>query len=273
LISANIAGVFLSLRVEMPTERVEGIRMGPPRLPLELARAKLLWSKTDTPESYATRANQTIHDSMINGDVTTDLSRWRLEIPVWENWVLHGLGVIEPKLRSYRFWDYHKEFERGIGLCGHLSTILVGYLEANGVPARMVGLSGHMIVTAEVAPGVWYLFDPDYGVVIPHALEVVENSQELIEAAYAAEDDATLRAIINYYASKTDNSVDSTGRGGFYTSWGDTAEEYSVRENLANILKWVVPVSLVLFGACILVLTFLGGRRQRRRPRGVVPQG
>jgi hypothetical protein len=130
-----------------------------------------------------------------------------------------------------------------------------------------------MIVTAEVAPGVWYLFDPDYGVVIPHALEVVENSQELIEAAYAAEDDATLRAIINYYASKTDNSVDSTGRGGFYTSWGDTAEEYSVRENLANILKWVVPVSLVLFGACILVLTFLGGRRQRRRPRGVVPQG
>jgi hypothetical protein len=269
LVAANIAGFLLPLRASMPSELVEGIRADGPRLPFEEGVKLLDWRDGDSPEGYARRANQAVFDSMIHGDVSTDLGRWRLEIPLWENWTLHTLGVMNPSLRKYRYWDHEKEFERGIGLCGNLSSVLVGYLAENGIPAKVVGLQGHVVVTAEVRPGVWYIFDPDYGVVIPHSLEQIESEPSLAEAAYRngakVPDAASLPMVVGYYATATDNVIDQSGREGIYYSVDESAEVYRSREQLVEILKWVVPPLMLAAGLAFGLMAFLWRRPRRER--------
>jgi hypothetical protein len=269
LMGANIAGFFLPLRAEMPTEFVLGIRLDGPRMPYEEGVEQLKWRADDSAESYALRVNKVVSDSMIHGDASTDLGRWRLEIPVWENWSLHTFGAMNPDFRKYRYWDHKKEFERGIGLCGNMSSIVIGYLAENGVPARTVGLNGHVVVTAEVRPGVWYILDPDYGVVLPNSLEEVQNNPAIVEAAYrrAVHDERTINMVVDYYATTADNSVDASGREGLYYSWDGSAEVYRNREQFMEWLKWIAPSLMLAAGLAIGVGAFLL-RRRRRGPSG-----
>jgi hypothetical protein len=271
LIAANIAGMFLPMRAEMPEEFVQGIRQTGPRLPYDQALQRLAFLKSDTAESYARRANLAVFESMIHGDVSTDLGRWRLEIPPWKNWSLHALGAMSPSLRKYRYWDHEQEFERGIGLCGNLSSILVGYLAENGIPARIVGLEGHVVVTAEVRPGVWYILDPDYGVVMPYALDQVQQNPGLVVDAYKpSTDEQMLGMIVSYYASAADNYIDQTGRDGFYSSWDGSADIYRSREQLMEQLKWLVP-SVLLAAGLLLGLVAFFWRARRRQPQETDP--
>lgn len=267
LMLANVAGFYLPLRAEMPTEPVQGIRELGPRMPLEEGVRLLQWAEGDTPESYARRANQVVFESMIHGDVSTDLGRWRLEIPLWENWSLHTLGVMNPSFQKYRYWNHEKEFERGIGLCGNLSAVLVGYLTENGIPARVVGLEGHVVVTAEVRPGVWYIFDPDYGVVLPHSLEQVQNDPGLVDAAYATATDANMRGmVVSYYATPENNTIDPGGRDGYYSGWDGSAEIYREREQFMELLKWVMPSGMLAIGLAFGLTAFLLRSRRREAP-------
>jgi hypothetical protein len=268
LIGANVLGFFLPLRAEMPTEPVPGIRIDAERLPFDDGIKQLAWRDSDSAESYARRANQVIFESMIHGDPSTDLGRWRLEIPVWENWSLNALGAVNPTFKKYRYWDHVKEFERGVGLCGNLSAILVGYLAEQGIAGRIVGLHGHVVVTAEVRPGVWYIFDPDYGVVLPYSVEELQNSPNLVEGAYrSATDPRTLGMIVDYYATSENNSVDQSGRDGFYSSWDGSAEIYRNREQFMEWLKWVAPSLMLAAGLALGVGAYLL-RRRRRDPSG-----
>jgi hypothetical protein len=267
LMAANIAGFFFDLRVTMPTEPVQGIRLNTPRLPFEEGLKLLAWREGDTPESYGRRANQVVYDSMVHGDPSSDLGRWRLEVPVWENWSLHGLGVMNPAFRKYRFWSHEKEFERGIGLCGHLSAILIGYMNENGIPARIVGLQGHVVVTAEVRPGVWYIFDPDYGVVMPHSLDEVEANPDLVHQAYMNATDERMRnMVVDFYRSDVDNSIDPSGRDGMYSGLDGSAEVFRQRERLAEQIKWPVPAGLMATGLVIGLIGFFWRRRRRDDP-------
>lgn len=265
LMAANIVGLFIPLRPEIPTEPVAGIRLVPTQLTYADAVGQLAWKEGDSAESYARRANHAVFASTIHGDVSTDLGRWRLEIPVWENWSLNALGAVNPLFRKYRYWDHEKEFERGIGLCGNLSSILIGYLADNGITGRIVGLDGHVVVTAEVRPGTWYILDPDYGVVIPHSLEEVQGDPAMVEAAYRNAVDAhALGMVIDYYTTPHNNSIDQSGRDGFYSGWDGSAEIYRSREQFMELLKWVVPSVMLAAGLAIgLVAFFWRGRRRK----------
>lgn len=273
LMAANIAGMFLSLRPDMPSGPVEGIRLVPAEAAYEEALNQLEWKEGDSAEAYAHRANQMIFEATFHGDPPTDLGRWRLEIPVWENWSLNALGAVNPLLKKYRYWNHEKEFERGIGLCGNLSAILVGYLEEHDIPGRIVGLDGHVVVTAEMRPGVWHILDPDYGVVIPHSLEELQSDPALVEAAYSGTVDShVLGMIVGYYTTPHNNSIDQSGRDGFYSGWDGSAEIYRSREQFLELLKWVVPSAMLAVGLAIGLLAFFW-RGRRRKAAGPVETG
>jgi hypothetical protein len=152
------------------------------------------------------------------------MEKYRVAIPITENWILYALAAIRPELRSYIFWDPRKEIERGIGLCGNVSSALVGVLRQHGIDARFVGLTGHVVVEN----GAWCILDPDVGVVIPNSLSEIENDPSIARRSYKdallktglpeSEQEWHVNLITEFYASKHDNFVDPSGRLGFYSS-------------------------------------------------------
>jgi hypothetical protein len=271
---ANMAGLFLSLR---PANLASlATTFGPNDLTMtyDEALVELERRPEDTPATYAERATFTLNAAVVHAAPATELDKWRMHVPLWENWALHFLGLVDAKTRRYLFWNPHKHLERGIGLCGDLTAILVAFLRDNGVEARTASVGGHVVATVEVAPGVWHLFDPDYGLVVPYSLEEVQANPALIQAAYtewAAErpdlSDYTRRyaaeVIPSFFASAEDNSIDPNGRDGFYSGLAGTTEAYAAREALLYRVKWVVPLALILAGIGGAILAW---RRPMRRP-------
>ncbi len=115
------------------------------------------------------------------------VDRYRLRVPVYENYLLYLASYIRPDyFEKYEFVSARKALERGIGLCSQQAMAVRGAMKRNGVPARIVLLSGHVVVTAEVDRGEWWVLDPDYGVVIPKSISEIERDPEIIRPYYRA---------------------------------------------------------------------------------------
>jgi hypothetical protein len=265
LTGANIAGEFLSLR--HPDVASLARDFGPSDLTMsyEDALAQLEPRDGDTPALYAERATFALNAAVVHAAPATDLGKWRMHVPIWENWALHLLGLVDARTRRYTFWNAHKHLERGIGLCGDLSAVLVAFLRENGLDARVASVAGHVVATAEVEPGVWRLYDPDYGLVIPHSLQAVEADPTLAQTAYARwaaerpdldEYTRTFAATVipSFFASAGDNSIDPEGRLGYYSGLAQSAQAYIAREALLYRIKWIVPVALLLLGLGVALL-------------------
>jgi hypothetical protein len=213
---------------------------------------------------YVTRATLAVANSVLHEWNDEHFKKFRVHIPIWENWILHFLGLIRPELRDYIFWDHRRGLERGVGLCGHVSSILVGFLREQGLDARTVALSGHMVVTVQVEDGSWHLLDPDYGVVIPHSLEQVIEDPDILERAYserlmytalsAQERTAIMGRILDYYGHTESNMVDGTGRLGYYSGMAFPAEWYAQRERLTYALIWPIPLAMLGAGAVLFAI-------------------
>jgi hypothetical protein len=70
--------------------------------------------------------------------------------------------------------------------------------------------------------------------------------------------------ITKYYASATDNSVDDTGRVGYYSGLASPAEWYERRELLACQLKWPLPIAAILLG-CVMACPRIWQIRRTQR--------
>lgn len=184
LMGTNLAGLFLPLRSPTLTDKVGTYGEGDLVYSQWEAFRLLDWRADDTVLSFATRANDAIAGAVLHGWTVSEFRELRVIIPLWENWLLRALGQARPEFTEYIFWDPRKTIERGIGLCGHVSSALVGILRERGIDARMVTLFGHVAVTVEVEPGVWHIFDPDLGIAIPHDLSVLEQRADLVRYYY-----------------------------------------------------------------------------------------
>lgn len=109
-----------------------------------------------------------------------------LVVPVWENYLLYAFSFLHPSTyRAYEFVDYRRAIERGIGQCGQQALAVVGFLETHGFNTGFADLSRHVVATAEVEPGTWYVLDPDFGLSIPHSVEDLAADQSLVESYYS----------------------------------------------------------------------------------------
>ncbi len=110
---------------------------------------------------------------------------YHLTVPVWENYFLYLLRFLKPDTyKSYELSGYRRALARGIGQCGQQAMTVIGFQADHGFATGFIQLTGHVVATAEVAPGEWYVLDPDYGVSIPHSLGELENDRTLVERYY-----------------------------------------------------------------------------------------
>ena len=112
-------------------------------------------------------------------------TKYNLTIPVYENYILWLKQFTDAKhYKLYEFCDYKHALERKIGLCSQQAIIICGILEDKHIPAKIVALSGHVVATAEVKKGDWWILDGDYGVIIPKSIEEIEKDSTLIIPYY-----------------------------------------------------------------------------------------
>ncbi len=214
-------------------------------------------------ETYFKRLNQLVNGSISHLWHSDDAKyRYHGHVPPWENYILWTLGYLwSERVGQYEFFDWRKAVERGIGLCSQHALVISGILEENGIESSIVGLEEHVVATAKTTNGDWWILDPDYGVVIPHDLQTLEQQPELVSEYYApsilncspplktktCQDVAYMAGI---YQSTENNHIYPSGHTGYSWKW------YLI-EKVAYLLKWAIP--LLLFGYTLFRF------RQRRR--------
>jgi len=241
LLGLNLAGLVLPLRSPALGEvQNPKLRKGPVLPEAELYARLARRGETDA--EYAVKATAAIHQGIAHYWSDEGVSRFNLRVPPWENYLLFLAQYVYPEqYRKYAFHDYRKAIARGVGLCNQQAMVLAQVLERAGVAARIVALSGHVVVMARVDPATdrWWVLDPDYGVIVPHSIREIERNPELIRAAYAAAgyDAATIDGLVQVYASPG-NSVWPSARTYF-------GRKYYV-EVAAYVAIWAIPVLLLL---------------------------
>lgn len=246
LLGLNIYGSFKSLRSPDATQN-----------PADFSHAKIIgsdeaWDRlarldiTDR-RQFALQANEIIGQTMkhvnFNEIEKNDSAYYyRLTVPIWENYFLYIFKFLKPSTYEiYELSDYKRAIERGVGQCGQQSMALIGFLEEKGFNTGFVQLNGHVAATAEVAPGEWYVLDPDYGVSIPRSAEELASSRELVETYYSR------------FLHR--NPWGMYGPEPLRVAYGGAGLRYprgSVIEELAYAAKWAFPVVLFLFALWVL---------------------
>lgn len=201
--------------------------------------------------NFALRASEIIgsamkHERYGGGDFAPEVySQYFMTIPVWENYFLYLFSFLKPSTYvSYELSGFRHALERGIGQCGQQTMTVIGFLEEHGFNTGFIQLNGHVVATAEVAPGEWYVLDPDYGVSIPHSIDELANDRALVEKYYSR---FLHRNPWRLYGT-LENEVVYGGAGMRYPRG-------SVIEEFAYFAKWVFPITLFLAGGLALAIS------------------
>lgn len=186
LICLNLIGLTTNLRNEGVYQEKQSLRYG-----IDL-------SEEDFHKEYSKIFNTDISDSMKVARLTKTVNRamlhywykekgeaYNIKIPISENYILYTLGVIYPeRFGMYEFVNWRKGIERGVGLCSQQAIVETEILNENGIEASVVGLDGHVVVTAKIENDRWIMADPDYGVIIPFDLKEIESNTNIIKPYY-----------------------------------------------------------------------------------------
>lgn len=194
-------------------------------------------------KTYVRELNSIINKGIVHYWEDEGVEKYNLRVPFQENYLLFLSGYIFPsKFYKYEFFDIHSAIERGVGLCSEHSIIMATVLNEKGIKAKMVGLSGHVIVTAQVdeAEDQWWVLDPDNGVVIPYSMNEIEADPMIIEPYYlqAGFDKSTIKNLADIY--EKNGNIRYKGYG-----VGDYSLLLQYFEKAAFLLVWVIPVLLM----------------------------
>jgi hypothetical protein len=243
LLIANIYGLFTSLRnPDIYLEKNVGFSSD-----ITLTEDQIyqtINSGNNDLKGYVIAVNSAINQGIAHYWLDEGIDRYHLRIPFQENYILFIASYIMPqKFLKYELIDYRQAIERGVGLCSQQAIILSEVLYEKGIKTQIVGLSGHVVVTALVdeKANEWWVLDPDYGVVIPHSIETIESTPDLIGAYYAGEGYG-IRAIANLteiYGK--DGNVRSDGYG-----LGNYEQKTNYFEKASYLMIWIVPVFMIL---------------------------
>jgi hypothetical protein len=92
-----------------------------------------------------------------------------------DNWIQWSLGQIYPPLLRSQVAD--RILERGEGDCSERVAVLQSLFRESRLPTRIVGLGGHVVLEV-YANGIWYMADPDYGILAFGIVEQVATDAE-----------------------------------------------------------------------------------------------
>lgn len=166
----------------------------------------------------------------------------------FSNWLLYGAGFIHPTFRH--IWAPKTLVSKGhCLLCDQASYLLLDLARSHGFKARHIGLQGH-VVTEVWYDDDWHLYDPDLEV-IP-----VGETGEVLSLDELAKDEVLLQkyygpfpGMANLVRARQNHLYMSTPDGARF-EW--KANILAIIEKLAEILKYVIPVGLILGGLWLL---------------------
>ncbi len=195
---------------------------------------------------YLEHVNYTVSKAIAHYWYDQGVEKYNLRVPFYDNFILYLASYIAPEyFQKYEFLDYHRALERGVGLCSQAAIVLAEFLRDKGMTAKIVGLTGHVLVTAPVdeQEEEWWVFDPDYGVTLPFSLDIIEKNTAIIEPYYAkgGYSEAIIAGLKIAFGPKGNTIKSGNGIEGYGLKW------YYLEKSV-YLLKWLLPVALILFG-------------------------
>jgi hypothetical protein len=239
LLALNVSGLQSSLRNPGIFQENNCYFPNDIRLSESELRARLDEPLRDR-RTYVADATRAINAGIAHYWNDEGIDKYRLRVPPNENFLLFAASWVLPRrFTKYEFYDADRAIERGVGLCSQHAIIEQEMLGRRGVEARIIGLNGHVLLEANVAepgqPQEWWLLDPDYGVVLPHSLQAVEQRPELASSLYreAGHDETEVAHVTNLFASRDNVTVErASGR--------------LLLERMSYALIWFIPAALIL---------------------------
>jgi glycosyltransferase involved in cell wall biosynthesis len=242
LFAINIVGLFISLRNESiykeKTEFANDI----------ILSEKEFYQKVNKPivdkKEYVVELNQAVNQGIAHYWRDEGINKYNIRIPLHENYLLFIAGYLDPEeYRKYEFVDYRKAIERGIGLCSQQAIIMSEILMKKNIPSFITGLSGHVVLRAQVDENrdEWWVLDPDYGIIIPYDIDFIENDPKVIRPFYeqAGYNQKQIDLLENIYAKEGNVvSKEQGARGYQFKRFRDEPRFY--------FFKWVIPIILIV---------------------------
>lgn len=245
LIVINVFGIFSNLRNdEIYTEKATFFNNDINLTEDEVI--ELLKIKNNNPKEFAIKANEVVNNGIAHYWLDEGISKYNLRVPLIENYILFASSYLYPSgFKKYEFCDYEKALERGVGLCSQHSIILSQFLSRSDIENKIIGLSGHVVITAQVEQetDTWWVFDPDYGVTIEHNIEAIENDPKLIRIFYSNEGYSQDNiAMLEGIFGKDGNDISDNVK-----SYSTSKKYYFEKASYVGI--WLIP--LILLGMAI----------------------
>lgn len=246
LLAATTLGLFLSFD-ERP--RVGDAPAPPERLEAFYRASDAAFTRLG-PSTAFLREVVTLYDDTTSfrapGDFAVDFrDNWMLWAAQFAEGALNAAGVItvDNFFSHYQSTRYDRAIERGIGHCSAHALALGDLLTSRyGLDADVLGLGGHVVVAGR-AEGREVVLDPSLGLYIEASLDAVERDLSIVEAAYASTDYPQLAAVYD----RSGNQRFAGGAAGY------NPRMYRL-ERLTDILKFALPVALLLLSAGALAL-------------------
>lgn len=170
---------------------------------------------------------------------------YNLTIPIYKNWLLFIGRYVYPGIYDkYEYCDWHKALERGVGLCSQQALTFVSLLADKNIPAKIVGLKGHVVLTAQVNKknDEWWIIDADNGVIIDKNIKEIENDPKIVRAYYLEEGYNGERANeFERLYQKDGNIVYAEGVMGYIDC---NRKKYYI-EKLSYYLIWIIPIFMI----------------------------
>ena len=130
----------------------------------------------------------------------------------------------------------------GVGLCSQHAIAIADYLREKGVPARVIGLDGHVVTAVETPQGEWIL-DPDYNVVLRMSLDEAARRTDEVERAYLAVGEP--RVVARFVAQCFDAKGNVAYKGRLIGERGPRLADLSARTRRAGWLAFLSGLALL----------------------------
>lgn len=163
-----------------------------------------------------------------------------------DNWIIFLLSYIYPSYwRVYHYMKPERTIARGVGYCGDAAIVASWALEKRGISPRLAAFDRGHVIAEIVLPSDsnstqldTIFVDADFGMIISGSIEKIHRDTNLVRKAYL---DA------GYTQADADQLIyNYIGTFRYYKNYIDFSPRKLMLENLLYILKWLIPLFLIL---------------------------
>jgi hypothetical protein len=203
-------------------------------------------------------------DGVFSLEATNDLVAMTIRhvedrrLAIYENPLMWMAGKLyDPLSRTQNPYKVAKGAE---GLCSEAALVLTAIAKLHGVPARLVGLSGHVVSEIKTPQG-WRVADPDFGITFPATVRDLEGPKgpPMIEQALRSRgyDEAAVKHYVRVFQTASDNVAAPIH--------APLSPRLAKLEACAEWLNWILPIAFLAVGMLLL------GRSRRFRNEAPLP--